>query len=219
MKPDFETAAIKAIELLDKYEIGTAPIDPLPLLKKTSGVLVMSFAEMSEKTNIERKDILGAFGCQNQDAVTTLYINGEMAHYVVTYNSMLSSRIIEKALARELGHIILGHNGTKPEEIRNEEAKCFAHHLLCPRPLIHLVQAIGIRLTTELLANITGFGDLCVSCMRRQPSVNVPAELNRRVRDRFKNYVINLLDFQRYASLKDGSALADLGSYMDGYVE
>ena len=32
-------------------------------------------------------------------------------------------------------------------------------------------------------------------------------------------YVMNLFEYQKYASLKDGSALADLGAYMDYYEE
>lgn len=219
MKPDYERAALKATETLIKHNVCSAPVDPLPILKKTPGVLVMTFEEMSHKTNINRKELLNMFGCENQDAVTTAYVNGDHIHYVVTYNKMMPSRIIDRALARELGHILLGHDGTRPEEVRNEEAKCFAHHLLCPRPLIHAVNATGIRLTVETVGNITGFYDHCLSCIRKQPGVSVPAELNRKVRDKFMPYIVNLFEFQRYASLKDGSAMADFGNYMEGYEE
>lgn len=218
MTPDYQKAAIKATETLIQYQIGTAPIDPLPILKKTPGVIVLSFEEMSQKTNINRKEILDTLGCKNQDAVTTVFLDDDLK-YVVTYNRMLSSGIICRALARELGHIILGHDGSRPEEVRNEEAKCFAHHLLCPRPLIHLFQATGIRLTVEMLGNVTCFYDHCVSCIRKQPAVKVPAELNKQVAEQFMPYVMNLFEYQKYASMKDGSALADLGAYMDYYEE
>lgn len=218
MTPDYQKAAIKATETLIQYQIGTAPIDPLPILKKTPGVIVLSFEEMSQKTNIDRKEILDTLGCKNQDAVTTVFLDDDLK-YVVTYNRMLSSGIICRALARELGHILLGHDGSRPEKVRNEEAKCFAHHLLCPRPLIHLIQATGIKLTVEMLGNVTCFYDHCVSCIRKQPAVKVPAELNKQVAAQFMPYVINLFEYQRYASLKDGSSLADLGAYMDYYEE
>ena len=219
MTPDYERAAIKASETLIKHQIGTAPIDPLPILKQTPGVLVFTFEEMSNKNNVDRKEIMDTLGCKNQDAVTTVFVDDDSLKYVVTYNRMLSSGMISRALARELGHIILGHDGSKPEDVRNEEARCFAHHLLCPRPLIHSIQATGIKLTVETLGNVTGFYDYCLSCIRKQPSVKVPAELNRLVRDQFMPYVMNLFEYQRYASLKDGSALADLGAYMDDYEE
>ena len=218
MTPDYQKAAIKAMETLIQYQIGTAPIDPLPILKKTPGVIVLSFEEMSQKTNIDRKEILDTLGCKNQDAVTTVFLDDDLK-YVVTYNRMLSSGIICRALARELGHILLGHDGSRPEKVRNEEAKCFAHHLLCPRPLIHLIQATGIRLTVEMLGNVTCFYDHCVSCIRKQPAVKVPAKLNKQVAEQFMPYVMNLFEYQKYASLKDGSALADLGAYMDYYEE
>ena len=219
MTPDYERAAIKASETLIKHQIGTAPIDPLPILKKTQGVLVLTFEEVSNKMNIDRKEILNNLGCKNQDAVTTVFVNDDQLKYVVTYNRLLSSGMISRALARELGHIILEHDGSKPENVRNEEAKCFAHHLLCPRPLIHLIQATGIKLTVETMGNVTGFYDYCLSCIRKQPSVKVPAELNRMIRDQFMPYIMNLFEYQRYASIKDGSAVADLGAYMDNYEE
>ena len=86
MTPDFEKAATKAAETLIKYNIGTAPVDPLPILKKTPGVLVMTFEEMSSKTNIDRKEILDKLGCSNQDALTTVFVNDEKLQYIVTYN-------------------------------------------------------------------------------------------------------------------------------------
>ena len=219
MMPDYTKAAIKATETLIQHNICTAPVDPLPILKNTPGVLVITFEEMSNQTNIDRKEILDTLGCKNQDAVTTVIVDGSDLQYVVAYNRMLSSGIISRALARELGHIILGHDGSRPEEVRNEEAKCYAHHLLCPRPLIHAIQATGIKLTVETIGNITGFYDYCLSCIRQQPSVIIPAEMNRQVRDQFMPYIMNLFEYLRYASLKDNSALADLGHYMEGYAE
>ena len=49
--------------------------------------------------------------------------------------------------------------------------------------------------------------------------MKVPAELNKQVAEQFMPYVMNLFEYQKYASLKDGSALADLGAYMDYYEE
>lgn len=219
MKPDFERAASAAIQILIKYNIGTAPVDPLPILKNMDGVFVMTFEEASSKTNMNRQELLNMYGCQNQDAVTSVYIIGDKLHYFVTYNRLLPSRIIDMALARELGHIVLGHDGSRPEDIRQEEAKCFAHHLMLPRPLLHSLFASNLRVTEDLIRNITGCPGHCLPCIRKQPGVSVPAELNRIVRDNFMPYILNFFEYQRHASLYDGSALADLGSYMEGYEE
>ena len=219
MTPDYENAAIKATETLIKFGINSAPVDPLPILKKIPGVLVMSFEDMSKKAQMERKDVLDMFGCDNQDAVTTVFRNDGGLRYVVTYNRILPASIVDRALARELAHIILGHDGSKPEDVRNEEARCFAKHLLIPRPLIHAIQATGIRITTEVMNNLTGCNDYCVSCMRKLPPVHVPAELNRAVRDLMLPYVLNFFEYEQHNDHPDGSALADLGNYMEGYEE
>ena len=219
MTPDYERAAIKATETLIRFGVSSAPVDPLPILKRMPNVFVMTFAEMSEKAHIDRKDLISMYGCENQDALTTAYIDGETIRYTVTYNRLLPSRIIDMALARELGHIVLGHDGTRPEEVRQEEARCFAHHFMCPRPLINAISASNLRVTEDLIRNIAGCPEHCMSCLRRQPGVTVPAELNRIVRDNFMPYILNFFEYQRHAAQYDGSALADLGTYMDGYLE
>ena len=219
MTPDYERAAIKATETLIRFGISTAPVDPLPILKQLPGVFVMTFAEASDKAHMDRKDLMDLYGCDNLDAVTNVYLFGDKKHYIVTYNRLLPSRIVDMALARELGHIVLEHDGTRPEDVRQEEARCFAHHLMCPRPLIHSLIASNLRVTDDLIRNMTGFPDHCLTCIRKQPAVSVPPELNRIVRDNFMPYILNFFEYYRHASKYDGSALADLGFYMDGYQE
>lgn len=219
MTPDYLLAATKATETLIKFGVSSAPVDPLPILKNTPGVLVVTYQNLSDDLDQDRQCVIETFGEKNQDAFTSLNLKDGKKLYIVTYNQMLSSSLVQRALARELGHILLGHDGTRPETVRNEEAKCFAHHLLVPRALIHMLQASNIRLTEEVLGNLTGCYHYCLSCMRKTPPVNVPRDLNVQVRDQFIPYFKNFFDFQRYAAHKDGSALADLGTYMDGYEE
>lgn len=219
MTPDFETAAIRATETLIKYGISSAPVDPLLILKRIPGVLTVSFESMSSDVDQDRRCVMSLFGEKNQDAFTSVNYKDGKPQYLVTFNQRLPAALIQRGLARELGHIMLGHDGTRPESVRNDEAKCFAHHLLVPRALIHALQASGVRLTVEVLGNLTGCYDYCLSCMRKQPAVHIPADLNRAVRDLFMPYITNIFEYQRYASLKDGSALADFGSYMEGYKE
>ena len=90
---------------------------------------------------------------------------------------------------------------------------------MCPRPLIHALSASNLRITEDMLRNIAGCPDHCMSCIRKQPGVFVPVELNRIVRDNFMPYILNFFEYQRHASKYDGSALADLGTYMDHYEE
>lgn len=219
MKPDYDKAAVKATETLIKYGIDSAPVSPLPILKRIPGVLVVSYETMSNDAGMDRQCIMSMFGEKNLDAFTSINIKDGKPQYLVAYNQRLPFFLLQRALARELGHILLGHDGSRPEDVRNQEAKCFAHHLLCPRPLIHSIMATGIRFTVEVLGNITGCYDYCLTCMRKLPGTHVPAEMNRAVRDQFMPYIVNFFEFQRVATHKDGSAVADFGTYLDCYEE
>ena len=219
MIPDYQLAATKATETLIKFRIDSAPVSPLPILKKIPGVLVVSYQKMSDDMDQDRQCVIDMFGEKNQDAFTSVNLKDGKKLYIVTYNQKLSQVFVQRALARELGHIVLGHDGSRPEDVRNEEAKCFANHLLAPRALIHMIQASNLRLTEEVLGSLTGCYHHCLSCMRKIPPVTVSPDLNRLVRDQFKPYFLNFFEFQRYAAHADGSALADLGTYMDGYEE
>ena len=219
MSPDFEAAALRATETLIKYQITSAPVMPLPILKKIPGVLVFSFAEMAEKIGVDRKDAVMMFGAQNQDAATTVMnVNGKH-RYLVAYNQRLPFYMLQRSLARELGHIVLGHDGSRPDDVRTEEAVCFARHLLCPRPLIRALQESAFPVTVELVGNITGCYERCLAGMRRTPATHVPPELNRIVREQFAEYLSNFLDYQTTIASEDVSALADFGSFMEGYEE
>lgn len=219
MIPDYQKAAIMATETIIKYRISSAPVIPLPIFKRTPGVLVLSFAEMSSKIGIERNNLKTMFGLENQDAVTSVSIEDGKLRYLVAYNQRLPFYMLQRALARELGHIILSHDGSRPLEVRQEESLCFAMHFLCPRALIHAIQESGTRLTIEAVGSVTGCYERCMNVIRRLPEVNVPADLNRKVKEQFKDYIENFLDYQTILVEKDTSPLADFGTYMNGYQE
>ena len=126
MKPDYERAKAKAEETIRTHGL----MCPLSILKRIPGVLVSSYTETSECTGIDRQKLLKMFGEHDQDAFTTAHIENGKTKYLVMYNKQLNCKDTRFALARELGHIILGHDGTRPEDVRNEEAVCFAEHLL-----------------------------------------------------------------------------------------
>lgn len=126
MTTNFENVIARADDILSKY--GTN--DPLEILNKAPSVLVVSFEEMSSMANVKRQEVLDMIGAENQDAMSTVFIDDGNLRYIVAYNRKLSENTIRYALARELGHIALGHDGSRPESVRNEEAKYFADCLL-----------------------------------------------------------------------------------------
>lgn len=219
MRPDFEKAATKATELLIKYNISTAPILPLSILKQIPGVLVLSFSEISNMIDLQGEKITTLFGLENQDAVTSVKLSNGKLHYLIGYNQLLPLNIIQRSLARELGHIILGHDGSLPEDIRAMEAKAFSKHLLCPRALIHTILEDGYPLTVESVGCITGCYGRCQNFIRNLPGTHVPAELNRKIKEQFADYTQNWISYQQILVKKDTSPLADFGTYMDGYEE
>lgn len=129
MIPDFVKAEDKAKEIISKY--GTN--DPMSILKSSPYVLLLSFQEMSSLAKMDRQEILDLFGDDNHDAVSTVFVSppgNDELRYIVAYNKTMTPDAIRNALARELGHIVLHHDGTRPEAVRNDEAMCFADHLL-----------------------------------------------------------------------------------------
>ena len=121
MKPDLEKAARKAKELKE-----SGADCPLQILKTLKHVGAASFADASARYGINRESLLSMFDDGNQDAIT-MYRNGS---YLVIYNQELPCRIIRHAVARELGHIVMEHDGSRPEDVRMAEAEYFAEQFL-----------------------------------------------------------------------------------------
>lgn len=219
MKADFDRAAIMAMETLLSNNITETPIDSLSIILKTPGVRVMSFTRFATQAGMDRHDLVPLFG-GNQDAATfNLDLDIDGVQYVVVYNMRLPHEIILRGIARELGHIVLGHDGlTRPTPVRYAEAMCFAHHLISPRPILNQLRQ-EIPLTMNVLTATTCCSDECVEDLRTIPGVHVPAELNRKVKDLFARGIGEYIRFYKAAKKKDYTPLIDFGTYMDNYIE
>ena len=121
MKPDLEKASRKAIELKE-----SGADCPLQILKSLQNVAAASFADASARFWICRETLISMFDHGNQDAIT-VFRNGR---YLVIYNQELPCRMIRYAVARELGHIVMEHDGSRTEDVRMEEAEYFAKEFL-----------------------------------------------------------------------------------------
>ena len=219
MTPNYDRAATAAAETLIKHNITAAPIMPLPILKSIPGVLVVSFAEIASRMGVDRANVLDTFNAENRDVITSVRnINGRLC-YVVAYNQRLPIYMLQRSIARELGHIVLGHDGSRPEDVREAEALCFARHLLCPRPLIKSLQAAGVVITIETLGNITGCYERCLIGLRKTPGAHVPAEVNMQVKWLFMDYVENYVNFKPAMIDEEDVSPVDFGTFMDNYEE
>lgn len=211
---DYVKAASKAYETLIKYNVCKAPVSPFPILDKLDNVDVVSFEELEKTSGVDPRSI----GCGKcSDAFSMIQEAHGQQTYMVAYNNRLPFSILQRALSCELGHVILGH--TERSESNEAEARFFAMHLICPRPLIHLMQVISMRLTEDLVANLTGVFHQEFIRIRHEPGVLIPARLNKFVGNQFLPFVLNFYEYYRDVAPKDGSALADFGHYMDFYEE
>lgn len=216
---NLDRAATAAAETLIKYHVNSAPVAPLRILKSIPGVIVLSFAELALGMGMERKELLNQYGEQNKDAFTLVKDVGGRLRYFVGYNMLLPDYLLQRAIARELGHIVLQHDGSRPEDVRMTEAMFFARHLLCPRPLIRAIQEAGIPITVETLGLITGCYERCLVGLQKSHGVRVAPELNSMIREQFAAYVENFTDCRAILTINDDSPLVNFGSYMDNYEE
>lgn len=219
MKPDIDRAATKAMEILIENGITETPIDSLSILLKCPGVRVLSFTKFATQAGIERNDLVPMFG-KNQDAATfRIGMNIENVQYVVVYNMRLPHEIIMRGVARELGHIVLGHDGiTRPSPVRMAEAMCFAHHLISPRPIVQMLRE-QLPLTMNVFSDTTACSEECVDDLRNIPGAHVPAELNREVKRLFERGIMEYIRFYKDSQKLDKSPVIDIGTYMDNYVD
>jgi hypothetical protein len=219
MTPNLDRAATAAAETLIKYRVTSSPVIPLPILKSMPSVLVLSFTEMAEEMGIDRSDLMTMYNDRNKDASTMVReVNGKL-RFFIAYNQRLPFYMLQRSLARELGHIVLGHDGSRPEAVRIAESLCFARHFLCPRPLIKAIQDAGINVSIEMLGSITGCYERCLVGIQKTPGTHVPPELNRIIRENFADYVNNFIDCQPILTRDDDSMLVNFGTYMDNYEE
>lgn len=216
--PRLNDAASAAAKVLLDYHVAAVPINPLQILTSMPDVFVVTFTEMADEQRIAQDSSPSLFGSNSQDAVSySLGGNGRLR--VVAYNQRMPYYIVQMALARELGHIVLGHDSSRHDETDVTEALYFARHLLCPRPLVRALMDKQIPLSVEALGNLTGCYGRTLAGMRSMPGAVVTASLNRRLRAQLAMYIDTIIDHYAAIEPDEDFVPADFGSYMDNYEE
>ena len=181
--------------------------------------MLISFSELAEINGIDRKSVITVLGNDNKEAIATARYEEGNLKYVIAFNQRLPMILVQRSLARELAHLELKHDGSKPESIRNEEALCFARHLLCPRPVLKSIESAGIPLTIELISSLTGCRQRCMEGIRSTPGACVSPDINRLVREQFGDFIEEFISYANVVKSRDTSELADFGSFFDNYME
>jgi len=130
MTPDYKSAESKAIETIRKYNLDPACADPLRVLSQFPSVRLLPY-----ETDYICIENVGTFAT-DRDSLTMVNRNGDTLQYIIIYNKTLPPYRLRLALAQELAHVILKHDGNAPEEIWSEEAICFAIHFMSPVKLL-----------------------------------------------------------------------------------
>lgn len=211
---DYLKAATRANEILIRYNVRKSPVMPLPILEQMENVNVVTFAEIHSASSVDIREIAGG---KFRDSCLMIHNENGKNEYRVAYNDLLPDSVLQKSLSIELAHIALEH--TERSADNEAEAKFFALHFLCPRPLVHLMQAISMRITEDLLASLTGARYENLIDLRRAPGVPVHSRLNRFVGNQFLPFIMNFYEYYRDVKPFDGSALVDFGTFMDNYKE
>jgi len=204
---DCITAATQALRALVKFKISRTPIYPQQILQASSMATLVTFDEEKDEYN---KGTIVSYQIEKRK-------NGNI-HYAFHTNNNAPIGFISLSLAVYLGDIYLGHG--LHHTVNWNDARCFAMHLMFPRPVIKLLDERGYAFTEKSFAKIFGFYDWCIDALKNAPPVETSPELNRLVKEQFTPY-IDLLD--EIGELEQGEIgeekLLDLKKYMAGYEE
>lgn len=121
---DYNKVVTATIEVFWKCDVHSFPIDCEDLLKHY-GYRLFSYKELRDRNPELYSLSLG----YSEDAFRV------GAPKIVAYNPDRPHGRIRFSLMHELGHHVLGHNGTS--ERNEKEANAFASHILAPRMAIH----------------------------------------------------------------------------------
>ena len=114
MQPDYKRAAVAASDTLARFGSGSSVADLLRIFQRFPNVAVFPFS-LSPVSDAETWE-------------SSTFVRDHK--YIVMYNDSLPDYLLRRTLARELGHVVLSHDGTGPEDVWMEEASSFAYHLL-----------------------------------------------------------------------------------------
>ena len=178
MSADLDRAAAMALLTLKKLQISTLPVDPMAILRQCRRTKVYTWKEYCALI-AERFPV--ASRLPHPEAMTQRYTTPAGLDYWIVYfdDKMLRYARYNFSVAHELGHIVLKHTGTSPEEER--EADTFASHLLVPRPVLSCIRHTNI---TDLCATF-GVSESCMRTVFSSPACRLDPVLTTHIRNQF----------------------------------
>lgn len=142
-RPNYHRATRNAYRTLLATGVETLPVDINEICHRCRNTKVLSYREVRMKCD----DFDPLFDGPSRTAYTLRRIDGDQVYNIILWNEEEMNRgsgLYRFSLAHELGHIVLRHseNAGYAAEM---EANVFAQHLLCPRPVLEVLQPADAR--------------------------------------------------------------------------
>jgi len=140
-RPDYHRATRNAYRTLLATGVDHLPVDVAALCARCQNTKVMSFHEA--------RHLFDDFeplwdGPSRMAFAMRRALNGKIHNLILWNDEEMSpgSGLYRFSLAHELGHIVLRHS-QDASYVAELEANCYAQHLLCPRPVLEVLQPRG----------------------------------------------------------------------------
>lgn len=138
-RPDYHRATRNAYRTLIATGIDNLPVDVTAICKRCRNTMVLSFSEARDLLCDEDFEPLDG---PSRLAFTLRRTIDDQVHYLILWNNEEMSRnsgLYRFSMAHELAHIVMKHEDGA-DYVTELEANCFAQHLLCPRPVLDVLQ-------------------------------------------------------------------------------
>lgn len=165
-RPDYHRATRNAYRTLLATGVDHLPVDVAALCARCQNTKVMSFHEARHLFD----DFEPLWDGPSRMAFTMRRaLNGKIHNLILWNDEEMSpgSGLYRFSLAHELGHIVLRHS-QDASYVAELEANCYAQHLLCPRPVLEVLQPRGYLEISYLCGVSCGAARLVYSMLKQE---------------------------------------------------
>lgn len=168
----FRHAAEMAAKTLVACGVQRLPASALSMLNACRNTRVYTLEGALEAEGIAPAAIERLF--RLADAVTYRRGEGDTAQYIVVFRADGNPARLRFTLAHELGHRIL-HQGRSAGAREEEEADCFASHLLCPQAVVLRIRqdSPDFETAVDRIAQVCYVTRACARSALKRPRVGL----------------------------------------------
>lgn len=167
LRPDYHRATRQAYRTLLAAKIDRLPVDVEAICERCHDTTLLSFRQAREMMGC---DFDPFFDGPSREAILSRTWRDGRPYHIITWNDEALDAHTGPwrfAIAHEIGHIILRHvGGCHPAQ--EAEASLFAQHLLCPRPVLDVVQPQDCREIMYLCGVSQSAARIVFSTLRRE---------------------------------------------------